>query len=565
MFRRFLITVVSLWLVLACLSSAAPLRAQTQAQDAAGGPSGRTPGDLRPALIADPREIDLGAIGPGEETKGDFLLKNVGSGRLDWSTEGPEGWIRTGTGTLAGGVEETPTPVKISLLFEKETGQEKPQSILLVLRLEAGEASATFFREAKTGELREAVRFTSTGGTTTVFFRVRLVQFASAPTMALAPVRIDGGTVRTDEQITRMVHLTNRGKEVLKWRAGLAGRRGMPATARPLAGRYVSFLNEAVAGTGGYSPVVALREDLHVTGIWGEEGGYPSNREEEDALRFRFTGSGISLLIWKSPEGGIFNLYIDEQLAGYIDSFSDRRERVEIYLGEWLPDGPHVLTFVNGDGRTILEGVRIFGRPVMKGPPGWISVFPDSGTTLRETDYVNIGINVRNLEPGVYGERIFFLSNGGDAEVEISLEVAADAQPRLLDVYRYLAGGDYLYTSDPRAEAARLRTKGYRNQGIVFRLFSPGTPGTTTFFRWFNPARGDHFYSSDQAGGGKPLSGYLAEGTIGNIATSRLTGTRELYRWHNPATGRHFYTTDQAGDGLVKKGYRFDGIAGFVR
>jgi len=547
------------------LLGAAPLSAETQARDSAEGPSGDTPAGLKPVLAVDPREIDFGAIGPGEEGKGDFLLRNVGSGRLEWSTEGPEGWTRIGRGELAGVVEETPASVKISLRFLRDAGQEKPQSGSLVLSLEAEGAAATFIREAQAGELREAIRFVSTGGTRTVFFRARLTQFASVPVMALAPVRIDCGTVRSGEQVSRTVRLANRGKEILKWRAGLAGRRGMPATARPLAGRYVSFLNESVAGTGSYSPVEALRENVHLTGLWGEEGGYPSGREENAALRFRFTGTGINLFLSKSPEGGPLDVYLDEQFAAHINGFSERRQREEIDLTEWLPDGPHVLTLVNGEGRTVPEGVRIFGRPVMKGPPGWISVFPDSGTTLRETDYVNIGINVRNIEPGLYGERVFFLSNGGEAEVEIFLEVAADTQPRLLDVYRYVAGDDYLYTTDPRIEAARLQAKGYRNQGIVFRLFSPGTPGTTTFFRWFNPARGDHFYSSDQTGGGKPLSGYLAEGAIGNIATSKLTGTRELYRWHNPKTGRHFYTTDQTGEGLVKKGYRFDGIAGFVR
>jgi len=106
--------------------------------------------------------------------------------------------------------------------------------------------------------------------------------------------------------------------------------------------------------------------------------------------------------------------------------------------------------------------------------------------------------------------------------------------------------------------------KGYRHTGIAFRLFSPGTPGTTDFFRWFNPSKGDHFYSYDPKGG-KPLPGYLFEGSIGNIGTSRLTGTRELYRWFNPTTNGHFYTTEQGGEGITKKGYRFDGIAGFVR
>jgi hypothetical protein len=362
-----------------------------------------------------------------------------------------------------------------------------------------------------------------------------------------------------------MIRLTNRGREILKWKAGLAGKKGIPATAPPLMGRYVSFLNEGVAGAGSYLPVGALRENLEFSGAWAERGGYPSGQGEQNTLRYRFTGVGVSLFIRKSPEGGPLSIYIDEQLTAYIDSLSDRWEKAEILLTEGLQDGPHMLSLVNGEGRTVLEGVRIFGKPVLKGPPGWISVFPDSGTTLRETDYINIAINTRNLEPGIYGERIFFLSNAGEADVEVFLEAAQETQSRFLDAYRYVVGNDYLYTTNPQIEATRLQTKGYRNLGIAFRLFSPGTPGTTSFFRWFNPVRGDHFYSSDPAGGGKTLSGYFLEGSIGNIATSRLTGTRELYRWYKPATGSHFYTTDQGGEGLGKKGYRFEGIAGFVR
>jgi hypothetical protein len=185
--------------------------------------------------------------------------------------------------------------------------------------------------------------------------------------------------------------------------------------------------------------------------------------------------------------------------------------------------------------------------------------------TTRETDYVNIALNTRQLLPGIYGEYVFFTSNGGGARVEVFLEVAAEPEPRLLPVYSYTIGSDYLFTTNPQAEASRLQMKGYRNLGIAFRLFSPGTPGTTDFFRWFNPVKGDHFYSSDPVGGGKPLQGYLFEGSIGNIATSRLTGTRELFRWYNPKTGCHFYTTNKGEEGLTKKGYRFEGITGYVR
>jgi hypothetical protein len=303
---------------------------------------------------------------------------------------------------------------------------------------------------------------------------------------------------------------------------------------------------------------------LELTGTWAEEGGYPSGQGEQNTLRYRFTGTGISLCFWKSPDGGPFSVFLDDQYIDIIDGFAERRERAEVLIADAQTDDPHLLAIVNGGGKVTLEGVRLFGKPIQRGPHGWITVFPDSGVTTRETDYINVALNTRQLLPGIYGGRVFFTSNGGEADVEVFLDVVAETQARFMDVHRYLAGFDYLYTTNPQAEATRLQVKGYRHTGIAFRLFAPGTPGTTDFFRWFNPLKGDHFYSYDPKGG-KPLPGYLFEGSIGNIGTSRLTGTRELYRWFSPTTNGHFYTTDQGGEGITKKGYRFDGIAGFVR
>jgi hypothetical protein len=374
---------------------------------------------------------------------------------------------------------------------------------------------------------------------------------------------MDFGTIRPGEQITKRILLKNRGRETLKWRAGVAGTKGMPATAMPPVGRYVSFRHK-IAVKGSYTLTGEIREGLELTGTWAEEGGYPSGQGEQNTLRYRFTGTGIGLYFWKSPDGGPFSVFLDEQFVSLVDGYADRMERGEALITEGQLEGPHLLTIVNGAGKVTLEGLRVFGKPIQKGPRGWISVFPDSGFTTRETDYINVALNTRQLTPGIYGEHVFFLTNGGEADVEVFLEVAAETTPRFLEVHRYLAGSDYLYTTNPQAEASSLQLKGYRHVGIAFRLFASGTPGTTNFFRWFNPLKGDHFYSYDPKGG-KPLPGYLFEGSIGNIGTSRLTGTRELYRWFNPTTKGHFYTMDQGGEGITKKGYRFDGIAGFVR
>ncbi|MBU0575543.1 MAG: hypothetical protein KJ704_04775, partial [Proteobacteria bacterium] len=235
MVRRFLTVLVFLGLMIPLFSVADPLRAETPERDGAGGFPVWSVGDLKPVLTVNPWEVDLGAIGPGEEAERIFYLKKVGSGSLNWSMEGPEGWNRSEYKNwsmegpegwnrseykrLAGVLEEAPEPVKIQLLFAKESGREKSQGCPLILRLEAGGASATFLREAPVGGLRESIRFVSTGGTRTVFFRVILAKLASAPLMELSPLRIDSRTVRAGEQITRMIHLTNRGREILKWKA----------------------------------------------------------------------------------------------------------------------------------------------------------------------------------------------------------------------------------------------------------------------------------------------------------------------------------------------------------
>jgi hypothetical protein len=540
-----------------CFPGIPTLQADSQPPNGMGG--------LQSVLTIAPREVNLGALGPGEEAKGVFYIKNVGSGNLSWSTEGPDGWIRTEDQKLSGVVGPNPEPFKIQIVFENESGSGKIQGGSLFLRLEGGGQSTVFRREYTIGILRDSIRFQFPGGTRTVFFQVRLSEWASAALLDVEPIRVDLGVVRPGDEITQRVHVTNRGRETLKWKAGLAGTKGLPATAPAPTGRYVSFHKEAIAGAGNYLPTAQPGEGIDLFGPWSDESGYPVGQGEQSSLRYRFTGTGASLFVWKTPEGGPLSVFIDERPVTLIDGFSDRKEKAEILVAENLPDAPHLLTVVNGGGRVILEGVRLFGKPILKGPIGWINVFPDSGMTTRETDYVSIALHTRQLASGIYTEHVYFNSNGGEACVELFVEIAADTQPRFLDVYRYLSGSDYLYTTNPLGEASRLQTKGFQNLGIVFRLFNAGTAGTTEFFRWFNPVLGDHYYSSEPVGGGKVLKGYLFEGSIGNIATFRLSGSKELYRWYNPSTGRHFYTTDQGGEGFVKKGYRFDGIAGYVR
>jgi len=70
---------------------------------------------LQPVLFVSPREIDLGAIGPGERSRGVFALRNVGSQILEWSSEGLPRWITTRTGELSGILEASPRYIRINV------------------------------------------------------------------------------------------------------------------------------------------------------------------------------------------------------------------------------------------------------------------------------------------------------------------------------------------------------------------------------------------------------------------------------------------------------------------
>ena len=182
-----------------------------------------------------------------------------------------------------------------------------------------------------------------------------------------------------------------------------------------------------------------------------------------------------------------------------------------------------------------------------------MTVLPNSGITTRETDYANIRIDTQQLTPGFYGEQIIIASNRGDINLEAVVEIRPDQTAKIIDVYRYVRNHNYLYTTNPQAEASRIQSGGYRKEGIAFRLFAAGTPGTTGFNRWYNSKKDDHFYSYVTSVGGKSTMDYVLEGSIGNIGTWKLSNTKELYRWYNQESGGHFYTTDPRGEGMAKK------------
>lgn len=526
----------------------------------------------RPVTAITPREIDLGAIASGETLAGVFTLKNMGSGIINWFTGGPEGWKIIENKRLSGVVENGADLLGMEL-YVSANGQtanvSKSGTVVYPVEIRmttSGGGKIICRRDLLAGQHRETIKIISAGGNRTIFVKFKIVASQELAQINLNPERLDMGSVQQGKNVSKKIRLTNKGKEILKWSVDTQKQKyGDIRTGIFKKEKYISFGSEEIRGRGIYTPPANLKESMYVSGKWTENDGYPSNAGRTNSIKFCFSGTGLILYFTTYPDAGNLTIYLDGKLIKEQEWLVDQKEKNEMVVAAGLANTSHVVTLVNKAGRFDIEGVKILGRDVMHGPAGWVNVFPYSGSTTLETEYINVTLNTAQLAPGSYGDYLVFDSNGGERIVEVFVEVVPDKLTKVVDVFRYSKGLDYLFTSNPQAESKRLIQNNYVKEGIAFRLFLPDTPGTTSFYRWYNPVKNDHFYHYDPKGGGKQLRGYVFEGTIGNIATSRMTNTKELYRWFNPATGHYFFTTDPKGEKAVKKGYKFNGIAGYIR
>ena len=526
--------------------------------------------NFQSVLAITPREVDVGTISPGEVVTGVFTFKNMGSGVLYWSTTGPEGWRKLENQKLSSIQEDDTDSLRFEIRLPIDGEQLKSYRSKTALynteiQLEVGRGKLICQKDLHIGIHKEAIKITSTGGSRTIYVTFKIVTTQESPMINFNPARLDMGCVIPGKTVSKKIMVTNKGKEMLVWAVVARKPKRNENTSIFKKERYISFLNEEVRESGDYSVPGHLRDSVELYGKWTENDGYPFSVGGGNSIKYRFNGTGISLNLANQSEEGSLAIYLDENMLNSHNWSASKKEKGELVLAEGLADGPHVLIVVNKDGNLKIEGVKISGKDVIRGPSGWMTVLPDSGTTTSQTNYLNVTLNTGQLAPGYYGDSVVFKTNGGDEIVDVYVEVIPDNVSRVIDIYRYSRGLDYLFTADPQMETKRLNQNDYVKEGIAFRLFVPETPGTRSFYRWYNPQKKDHFYHYDSRGGGKNLQGYVFEGAIGNIATSKMTNTRELYRWVNTSTGNHFYSTDPKGEKIVKKRYRFEGIAGYVK
>lgn len=506
-----------------------------------------------------PFEIDFGNICRFEKgvTK-DFSLKKKGNVPLKWNLIEIEDWILPAGARVDGfmGPDKTSHEIKVTLKYignNNKPGNSNGELSIIQLRLESGNKIIVCQKEFPPGAYSQKIqfRFNDCIKTAIMHFTVSLPDNL-LPKINLEPLRLDLGAVKAGEKMVKRLSLSNRGEALLKWYASVEGQEsGNVETHRQWGRRYKSFLDDKKKDS--HTTTYTIDKDTaSLSGNYTLLNGYPCLAKKTQTLKYQFSGNFIEVFFSSHSSEGNLQFYTDDNLTYDYHFLLVKKDLQESLVVNDSPENPHVLALIPVNGQFLIEGVQFSEKEIVKQGVKWIDIFPDSGATLTEHDYVNIGVNTIGLVPGFYTGKVLFKSNGGEAEAVLSMEVVAAETSKIIDVYRYLKKSDYLYTADPQGDFKVSKLNGYIKEGIAFRLFTAGTPGTAEFYRWFNPQKGDHYYSYVLNLDRKRFAGYIYEGIIGNIGTSRLGGTKPLYRWYNPKTGRHFYTTDAGGEKKIK-------------
>ena len=108
---------------------------------------------------------------------------------------------------------------------------------------------------------------------------------------------------------------------------------------------------------------------------------------------------------------------------------------------------------------------------------------------------------------------------------------------------------------------------GYTIHGHVGFIFREPVASTVGFYRLYNAARTDYFYTTSETEADEVVrsDGYVNRGYVGYIYPSAICGAVPLYRLYEEKQYDHYYTTNETGrDYWLKHGYTSQGIAGYV-
>ena len=100
----------------------------------------------------------------------------------------------------------------------------------------------------------------------------------------------------------------------------------------------------------------------------------------------------------------------------------------------------------------------------------------------------------------------------------------------------------------------------FRSEGIAGYVFTSNEPGTVPLYRWVNPRRGDHFYTTSDKEPDRKT--YQSEGIACYVLPKADAEANPLYRWRGKS--ECLYTMARDDKPLQRAGFRLEAIACFV-
>ncbi|MEI6610133.1 MAG: hypothetical protein WCO53_10380, partial [Deltaproteobacteria bacterium] len=265
--------------------------------------------NYQPVLAITPREVDVGTVSPGEVITGVFTFKNMGSGVLNWSTTGPEGWKKLENQNLSSTVEDETDSLRFEIRLPIDGDQLKGYKLKTYLysteiQFETGRGKIICQKDLHIGAHKEAIKITSSGGSRTIYVTFKIVATQESPMINFNPARLDMGSVIPGKTVSKKIMVTNKGKEMLEWAVTARKNKHNENTSIFKKERYISFLNEEVRGSENYSAPGHLRDTVELYGKWTENDGYPFCADGGNSIKYRFNGTGISLNMANQSEDG---------------------------------------------------------------------------------------------------------------------------------------------------------------------------------------------------------------------------------------------------------------------